>query len=176
MNTEENIYFERGRYYFGYDHFSDIQISKENIIPIDNFVYAALSDANELGIVFVERDGKKGVLTMDACGQGGYGAQLYSIAIFPFLYDEMLLNGGFNGDGFGYIAVRINHNWGVLRVEDHTVNPTAKARRQCLMLVPCVYPTKEAAIALIRSKRFHPEFGWHNPFKAENHQFVNTEN
>jgi len=175
MDTKNNIFFDRGRYYFGYDYFSNKQIAKENIISVDNYVYAALSDANELGIVFVERDGKQGVLTYDSGEQGGYGALIHSSNIFPFLYDEMLLNGGVNGADIGYVAVRINHNWGILRVEGDVVYKTRCARRPCMMIIPCIFPLKEIAIAMIKpNPDYHPEYGWHNPFiEADNHQFIN---
>lgn len=180
MDTQNNIYIDRGHYYLGYDYFPDKQIAKENIILVDNYVYAALSDAalgNEPGLVFVERDGKQGVLTFHSGGEGGYGALVYSSNIFPFLYDEMLLNGSFDGQDIGYVAVRINHNWGILRVEGNVVDECRRAHRPCMMIIPCIYPSKEKAIAKIKpNKDYHPEFGWHNPFiEAENHRFLNLQ-
>ena len=172
MDTEKNVYFKHGQYLFGYDYFSDEQCNEENIILVDKYKYAPLCDAPEPGLVFVERDGKKGVLPMSRCGQGGYGVQLYASNIYPFIYDEMLLNGEWRrGECIGYIAVRINHNWGILRVEDHMLDKHLRARRPCMMIIPCMYPTKEQAIAKITpSKQYHPEFGWQDPF-SEDSQF-----
>lgn len=176
MDSEGNVYFYHGRYYLGYDYFSNQQIAKENIILVDNFVYAPLSDASVAGLVFVERDGKQGALTFDSGGQGGYGALIYSTNMFPFLYDEMLLNGSFDGADIGYVAVRINHNWGILRVEGVLWDDKRRARRPCMMIIPCIYPSKEAAIAKIKPNQdYHPEYGWHNPFvEAEDHRMLNV--
>ena len=171
MDTKKNVYFKHGQYLFGYDYFSDKLCNQENLISIDKYKYVPLSDAPEAGLVFVERDGKQGVLTLDSCGQGGYGSLIHSSNFFPFLYDEMLLNGNFRGEDIGYIAVRINHNWGILRVEDHMLDKHLRARRPCMMIIPCMYPTKEQDIAKITpSKQYHPEFGWQDPF-SEYSQF-----
>lgn len=177
MDSEGNVYFNHGRYYLGYDYYSDKQIAKENIILVDNFVYAPLSDASVAGLAFVERDGKKGVLTFHSGGEGGYGALVHSSNMFPFLYDEMLLNGSFDGQDIGYVAVRINHNWGILRVEGNVLDDSRRASRPCMMIIPCIYPSKEKAIAKIKPNQdYHPEFGWHNPFaEAENHRFLNLQ-
>lgn len=174
MDTENNVYFKHGKYLFGYDYFSDKQCNEENIIRVDKFKYAPLSDASVAGLVFVERDGKQGVLTFDSGGQGGYGALIHSNNIFPFLYDEMLLNGSFNGEDIGYVAVRINNNWGILRVEGDVLD-RRRARRPCMMIIPCIYPSKEAAIAKIKpNPDYHPEYGWHNPFaEAKDHMMLN---
>ena len=167
MDTGKNIYFEGGQYYFGYDKDRKEPITEENLIPIDRYAYQPLSDAAEAGLVFVERDGKQGVMTMYRCGQGGYGMLLHTSNIFPFIYDEMWLNGSMWGDGIGFVAVRINHCWGVLRVTDIEEKIGKHIRRRCILIIPCVYPTKEAAIARIEGSDFHPEFGWRDPFAEE---------
>ena len=116
--------------------------------------------------MFVERDGKKGVMTIDKAGQGGYGGVLYSSDKFPLLYDEMLLNGDFMGESLGYIAVRINHKWGILRVEGTGLSlaKRSKSGKKCIMIIPCMYQTKEEAIKRINSRDYHPEYGWRDPF------------
>jgi hypothetical protein len=96
---------------------------------------------------------------------GACGHLIHSSNIFPFIYDEMLLNGYDYGDCIGYVAVRINHNWGILRLEDHCLDKKKRARRPCMMIIPCMYPTKEAAIAKIKSgPDYHPNYGWRDPF------------
>ena len=167
MDTGKNIYFEGGQYYFGYDKDRKEPITEESLIPIDRYAYKPLSDAAEVGLVFVERDGKQGVMIMYRCGQGGYGKLLHTSNIFPFIYDEMWLNGSIAGDGIGFVAVRINNYWGVLRVTDIEEKIGKHIRRRCILIIPCVYPTKEAAIARIEGSDFHPEFGWRDPFAEE---------
>lgn len=167
MDTGKNICFEGGQYYFGYDKDRKEPIKEENLIPIDRYAYQPLSDAAEAGLVFVERDGKQGVMTMYQCNPGGYGKLLHTSNIFPFIYDEMWLNGGFDGDGIGFVAVRINHCWGVLRVTDIEEKIGKHIRRRCILIIPCVYSTKEEAIARIEGSDFHPEFGWRDPFAEE---------
>ena len=169
MDTKKQVYFKRGQYLFGRDDFSKEEVNEDNLIPIDKYIYAGLSDAMEYSLVFVERDKKKGVLTFFAGGMGGYGGILYESNIFPFLYDEILLNGDLGGSGIGYAAVRIKHNWGVLRLEDHMLDKSKRARRPCMMIIPCVYPTKQAAIAKITGKDYNPRNGWRNPFKSDDH-------
>ena len=166
MDTNNNVYFFNRQYIFGNDFFSNQQLLQENMISVDKFCYQPLSDASVCGLVFVERDKKQGVLTFHSGGQGGYGGVVYSSNIYPFLYDEMLLNGSFEGNDIGYVAVRINHFWGILRVEGVLNNPKLKARRPCMMIIPCIYPDKNQVIAKIRpSEQYHPEFGWRDPFK-----------
>ena len=167
MDTGKNIYFKGGQYYFGYDKDRKEPIAEENLISIDMYAYQPLSDAAEAGLVFVERDGKQGVMTMYQCGLGGYGKLLHTSNIFPFIYDEMWLNGSIAGDGIGFVAVRINHCWGVLRVTDIKEKIGKHIRRRCILIIPCVYPTKEAAIARIEGSDFHPEFGWLAPFAED---------
>lgn len=166
-------YFEKGQYYFGYEPVREREIPAEHIIAYDDYVYAALCDTFTAGLVFLKRDGKYGVFTMQSCGMGGYGGSVYASNIFPFLYDEILLNGSFSGDCVGYVAVRINHYWGILRVQDHMVDNKRKARRPCMMIVPCIYHSKEDAIAQIHSNDYNPKYGWHNPFdnKGEDHRY-----
>ena len=167
---ENKCYFEKGQYYFGHDDFSKKVIPSESLISVDNYVYAALSDAPEAGLVFVQRDNKYGVFTMHSCGQGGYGGMTFVSNIFPFIYDEVLVNGDFCGNGVGYVAVRINHSWGILRVQDHMVEGNLKAHRPCMMIVPCIYPSQEIAISFIDKKFYNPRLGWRKPFEeADGH-------
>ena len=105
-------------------------------------------------------------MTIYKCSQGGYGGILYSSNIFPLLYDEMLLNGGFGGNGIGYVAVRINRYWGVLRVESIGLpqEKRSKSGKKSIMIIPCMWQTKEEAIERIKSPDFHSEYGWRAPF------------
>ena len=171
MDTENNIYFSNKdhHYYFGQDLFATDNTSDYNIIPIDRWTCQPLDDGSVAALVFVERDGKKGVMTISKCGQGGYGGVLYSINMFPLLYDEMLLNGGLEGNGIGYVAVRINNNWGVLRVESIGLpqEKRSKSGKKCIMIIPCMYETKEEAIEHIESCDFRPEYGWRDPFSEK---------
>ena len=168
--SDNKCYFEKGQYYFGYDVFSNKVIPNEHLISIDNYVYVALSDAPEAGLVFVQRDNKYGVFTMFRCGQGGYGEMTFVSNIYPFIYDEVLVYGDFCGNGVGYVAVRINHSWGILRVQDHMVKGKLKAHRPCMMIIPCIYPTLDIAISFLDPKLYHPEYQWRNPFaEADGH-------
>lgn len=45
--SDNQCYFEKGRYYFGYDFFANKQIPNEHLISVDNYVYAPLCDAAE---------------------------------------------------------------------------------------------------------------------------------
>ena len=168
MNTRNNIYFNLRdhHYYFGEDAFSSEENNDNDIIPVDRWTPQSLDDGSEAALMFVERDKKMGVMTIYKCNQGGYGGVLYSSNIFPLLYDEMLLNGSFNGYGIGYVAVRINSYWGVLRVESIGLSQEKRSRsgKKCIMIIPCMYQTKEEAIERIKSSDFHSEFGWRNPF------------
>lgn len=172
MDTKKQVYFKRGQYLFGRYDFSDEQVDENNLIPVDDYVYAFLCDAPEPGLLFVERDRKKGVLTFYIGGYGGYGGMLHESNIFPFIYDEILLNGSDVGNCIGYAAVRIKHNWGILRLEDHVLDKSKRARRPCMMIVPCVYPTKQAAIAKITGSDYNPRYGWRDPFKSDDHTML----
>ena len=168
MDTQKNLYFDHGQYIFGYDLYSTKQLDPANFIPVDDYSYQRLCDAAEPGILFVKRDGKQGVLTFHSGEIGACGHLIHSSNIFPFIYDKMLLNGHDYGNSIGYVAVRINHNWGILRLEDHCLDKKKRARRPCMMIIPCMYPTKEAAIAKIKpSPDYHPEYGWRDPFKVQ---------
>ena len=168
MDTGNNIYFNHKDhlYYFGEDAFSSINICDYDVILIENWVYQPLDDGSVPALAFVERDKKKGVLTIYKCGQGGYGGVLFSSYFFPLLYDEMLLNGNVMGNGIGYVAVRINHYWGILRVESIFLpkEKRSKSGKKCIMIIPCMYRTKEDAIKRINSRDYHPEYGWQDPF------------
>ena len=165
MDTQKNLYFDHGQYIFGYDGFSTKKLDPANFIPVDDYSYQRLCDAAEPGILFVKRDGKQGVLTFHSADHGACTHLIHSSNIFPLIYDEMLLNGYDYGDCIGYVAVRINHNWGILRLEDHCLDKKKRARRPCMMIIPCMYPTKEAAIAKIKSgPDYHPNYGWRDPF------------
>lgn len=172
MDTKNQVYFKRGKYLFGRNDFSSEQVDENNLIPVDNYVYACLCDAAEPGLLFVERDRKKGVLTFLTGGQGGYGGLLFESNIFPFIYDEILLNGSVDGNCLGYAAVRIKHNWGILRLEDHVLDKHKRASRPCIMIIPCVYPTKQAAIAKITGSDYNPRYGWRDPFKSDDHTML----
>jgi hypothetical protein len=56
MDTKKQVYFKRGQYLFGRDDFSKEEVNEDNLIPIDKYIYAGLSDAMEYSLVFVERD------------------------------------------------------------------------------------------------------------------------
>lgn len=167
MDTEGNIYFEKGKYIFGSDDFSSKELDSKNCIIIDRYQHQALGAEFEYALVFVERDKKQGILSIEAAGMGGYGKLIYSSNIYPLIYDEILFNGSSNGNNIGYAVVRINHYWGVLRLEDqfHYLRKKKCARRPCMMIIPCIYSTKEQAIAQIQyGPDFHPEYGWRDPF------------
>ena len=167
MDTGNNVYFKDGNYFWGNDPFDKEEPQKDKLIPIDKVVMRELCDSWIGGdIMFAERDGKKGVLTI--LHGNPNGGIMFSSNIYPFLYDEMLLNGSGLGHGIGYVAVRINHCWGILRVEGVIVHGK-RAKRKCIMIIPCAY-TKKEAIAQIKSKDYHPEFGWKDPF-AEDYGF-----
>lgn len=165
---QNHCYFKNGQYYFGWDAFTDEKIPVQNVISFDKHICKPLSDSIEMGLLFVQRDNKYGIFTMHECGMGGYGKEIFISNIYPFIYDEVLLNGSFQGDCVGYVAVRINHSWGVVRVQDHKIDAKQRAKRPCMMIVPCIYPTKEKAISFIHSKDYHPEYGWRDPFKDDN--------
>lgn len=78
----------------------------------------------------------------------------------------MLLNSNVMGNCIGYVAVRINHNWGILRVESIVLpkEKRSKSGKKCIMIIPCMYRTKEDAIKRINSRDYHPEYGWRDPF------------
>ena len=78
----------------------------------------------------------------------------------------MLLNGNVMGNGIGYVAVLINHYWGILRVESIVLpkEKRSKSGKKCIMIIPCMYHTKEEAIKHINSRDYHPEYGWLDPF------------
>lgn len=166
MNFNQ-CYFEHGQYYFGYEAFlnSSKEIAPENLISFDDYVKAGLSDVSEPGLLFVLRDKKYGVFTMHHGEMGGYGC-VYSSNIFPFIYDEVWLNGNFSGDNVGYVAVRINKSWGILRVQDNMAMGKRRAYRPCMMIIPCIYPTRADAIRFIKSVDYHAGFGWRNPFET----------
>jgi len=164
---DNKLYFDHGQYYFGYNFFSQKEIPENNLLPFDKYYYEALSDIAELGLVIAESDGKIGVFTMYSCGQGGYGEQMYSSNIFPFIYDELLLSCSIEGNGIGFAAVRINHHWGVLRLEDHSVEKKRQAARPCMMVIPCKYNSFQEAVSQIRSNDYHPEYGWRNPMRFD---------
>lgn len=171
MNTGNNIYFDLSdhQYFFCADAFDENSRRSYDAIPLEKAVPEMLSDGSVAALMFVERDGKKGVMTLDRCRQGGYGTVVYKSNIFPLLYDEMLLNGSFAGYGVGYVAVRINNYWGVLRVEEIGLpdKMRSKSGRRCIMIIPCMYISKEAAIARIQGNQYHPEWGWRNPFEEQ---------
>ena len=114
----EKCYFEKGQYYFGEDAYKGVDVPESNLIKYDDYRYACLGRAMQPGLLYVKRDNKIGIFTLHKSGMGGYGVFIFSSNIYPFLYDEVWHNGSFDGPGFGYVAVRINHSWGVLRVED----------------------------------------------------------
>ena len=169
MDDDYKCYFEKGQYYFGYDFYSGINVPEHYLIQYEDFVYAPVGIGMTYGIMYVKRDGKIGVFTMHHCGMGGYGECIFSSNIYPFLYDEVWHNGAVEGPGFGYVAVRINHSWGVLRVEDR-MDPQIKkpSVRPCMMIIPCIYPTRQKAISFIDKKLYHPEFKWRKPFTEAN--------
>lgn len=163
---ETLCYFKNGQYYFGTFHDLSSKIPNEHIISYDEYVYESLCDSFVEGLVIVRRDDKFGVFTLSYTTYTE--VREFCSNIYPFLYDEMWLNGSFNGDCVGFITVRINHYWGVLRVQEIRVDAKRRAGRSCMMFVPCIYPTKEKAISFIHSKDYHPEYGWRDPFKDDN--------
>ena len=112
--------------------------------------------------MFAEGEGKKGVLTIHHANPNE--GKMFSSNIYPFLYDEILFNGSGFGHGIGYVAVRINLCWGILRVEGAIVHGK-RAKRKCMKIIPCAY-SKEEAISQIKGEDYHPEFGWKDPFTA----------
>ena len=163
--ANNKCYFEKGQYYFGENAYKGVDVPSEYLINYEESMYACLGRAMQPGLLYVKRDNKIGVFTIHESGMASYGTFIFSSNIYPFIYDEVWHNGSFEGPGFGYVAVRIKHSWGVLRVEDK-YDPCLKkfSQRPCMMIVPCIYLTRGEAISFIDKKLYHPEYKWRNPF------------
>lgn len=160
--ANNKCFFEKGQYYFGFNMYHEIEVQENHLISFENYIYAPLCDASDPGMVYVCHDGKWGVFTRHHVDMGMMSYGIFKSNIFPFVYDEIWHNGDFCGDGVGYAAVRINHCWGILRIEDILATQDSPAYRPCMMIIPCIHPTREKAINLIKSKDYHPTYGWVN--------------